>query len=113
MYSIAPDSFARRYNHQMPSARQPRWHVIPLRVLLLTFLLSLLAFAVSLLLGILGIVISARLHGLHPNMTGAYRHIALPIALAAGVVALIFTTVLEVRNYSQSRALAQIARASR
>jgi uncharacterized BrkB/YihY/UPF0761 family membrane protein len=97
----------------MPPARQPRWYVVPLRVLLLTFLLTLLTFAVSLFFGILGTVISARLHGLHPNMTLAYRHIALPIALAASVVALIVTTVLEIRNYRQSRALAQIARASR
>jgi hypothetical protein len=46
-------------------------------------------------------------------MTLAYRHIALPIALAAGTVALIFVTALEIRNYRQARALAQIARASR
>lgn len=97
----------------MPPARQPRWYVIPLRVLLLTFLLTLLAFAVSLLLGILGVVINARVRGLHPNMTLAYRHIALPIALAAGAVALVFIALLEVRNYRQSRTLAQIARASR
>jgi uncharacterized BrkB/YihY/UPF0761 family membrane protein len=97
----------------MPAVRQPRWYVIPLRVLLVAFLLALLAFAVGLFLGILGIVISARLRGLHPNMTLAYRHIALPVALAAGAVALIFATVLEVRNYRQARTLAQIARASR
>jgi len=97
----------------MPPARQLRWYVIPLRVLLVTFLLTLLAFAVGLLLGILGIVISARLRGLHPNMALAYRHIALPIALAAGVVALIAITSLEIRNYRQARTLAQIARASR
>jgi prepilin signal peptidase PulO-like enzyme (type II secretory pathway) len=97
----------------MPAVRQPRWYVIPLRVLLLSFLLTLLAFAVSLLLGILGMLITARLRGFQPDMTLAYRHIALPIALAAGVVTLIVTTVLEIRNYRQARALAQIARASR
>jgi hypothetical protein len=113
MYSIVPGGFARRYNQDMSPARQPRWYVIPMRVLLLTFLLTLLAFAVSLLLGILGIVVRATLRGLPPNMTVAYRHIALPIALVAGAVALIFTSVLEVRNYRHARALAQIARASR
>jgi len=97
----------------MPPARQPRWYVIPLRVLLLTFLLTLLVFAVSLLLGILGIVVSGTLRGVHPNMTSAYRHIALPIALAAGAVALVVVSVLEVRSYRQTRALEQIARASR
>jgi hypothetical protein len=97
----------------MPAARNPRWYVIPLRVLLLTFLLTLLAFAVSLLLGILGTVINAHSHRVLPNMTVAYRHVALPVALAAGAIALIFTSILEIRNYRQSRALAQIARASR
>jgi hypothetical protein len=97
----------------MPAIRPPRWYIVPLRVLLETFLLTLLAFAVSLLLGILGIVMSARLRGLHPNMTLAYRHIALPAALTAGAVALIFATVLEARNYRQARTLAQVARASR
>jgi ABC-type dipeptide/oligopeptide/nickel transport system permease component len=97
----------------MPATRQPRWYVIPLRVLLVTFLLMLLSFAISLLLGILYTVISARLRGFHPDMTVAYRHIALPIALAAGAVTLVSVTVLEIRNYRQARALAQIARASR
>ena len=113
MYSIAPGSFARRYNRSMLPGPQPRWYVVPLRVLLVTFLLTLLAFAVSLMLGILGLVVSATLRGLHPNMTAAYRQIALPIALAAGAVALVVVSVVEVRNYRQARALAQIARASR
>jgi len=81
--------------------------------LLLTFLLTLLCFAVSLFFGILGTAISARLRGLHPNMTLAYRHVALPVALVAAAVALITVTIIEVRNYRQARALAQIARASR
>jgi hypothetical protein len=97
----------------MPATRHLRWYVIPLRVLLLTFLLTLLAFAVSLLLGISGMVIVSRLRNSHPDMTLAYRHIALPIALAAAAVALAVTTVLEIRNYRQARALEQIARASR
>ena len=47
----------------MPPAKVPspliRWFLIPLRVLLVTFLLALLSFAVCLLLGIVGLVISA------------------------------------------------------
>lgn len=113
MYSIAPGSVARRYNRNMAPARLPRWYVIPLRVVLVTFLLTLLAFAVSLLLGILGIVISAHLRGFEPNMTLAYRHIALPIALVGGALTLIATAILEIRNYRQERTLTQIARASR
>jgi hypothetical protein len=92
---------------------QPCWYVIPIRVLLVTFLLTLLAFAVSLLLGILGLVIAARLRGLHPNMTTAYRHIALPIAAVTGAIVLISAAVIEVRRYRQTKALAEIERISR
>ena len=87
-----------------------RWYVIPARVLLLTFLLTLLIFALSLLLGILWLVIVARLHGLHPNMTTAYRHVALPVTAIASGVILISTTVMEIRRNRQTKALAEIER---
>jgi hypothetical protein len=93
-------------------AAKPRRHLIPVRVLLVTFLLTLLCFAVSLLLGILGVVIAARLRGLHPNMSIAYRYIALPTAAAGGAFALISTSVMEIRRYRQTKALAEIERIS-
>src|SRR5277367_194678 len=89
---------------------KPDWVFIPVRVLLVTFLLILLSFAVSLLLGILALVILARLHGLNPNMTIAYRHIALPIAAIAGALALIAASAFEIRRYRQTKALAEIER---
>src|SRR5277367_6844297 len=46
-------------------ANKPRWYLIPPRILLVTFLLTLLSFAVSLSLGIPAVVIAARLRGLH------------------------------------------------
>jgi len=93
-------------------ASNPRWYWIPTRVLLVTFLLTLLSFAVSLLLGILGVVVAGRLRGFHPNMTMAYRHIALPAAAVVGVVVLIAASVMEVRRYRQTKALAEIERTS-
>jgi hypothetical protein len=100
----------------MPAIRtlpaKPRWYLIPVRVLLVTFLLTLLSFAVSLLLGILAIVIRSRAQGIHPNMTSAYRHIALPVAAVAAGVALVATTILEIRSYRQTKTLAEIAKAS-
>lgn len=100
----------------MPSAQtlpiRPRWYLIPVRVLVVTFLLSLLSFAVSLLFGILGIVLTNRLHGIHPNMALAYRHIAIPVAGFAAAIALITTTILEIRSYRQNETLAQIAKSS-
>jgi hypothetical protein len=94
-------------------ATRPRWYTIPIRVLLVTFLLTLLSFAVSLLLGILGVLIAARLHGVHPNMTSAYRHIALPITPAAAAIVLISAVTIEIRRYRQAKALAEIERVSR
>ena len=97
---------------QAHSLQPPHWYYIPARVLLLTFLLTLLCFAVSLLLGILGLVVAGRIHGVHPNMTVAYRQIALPAAGVVAVLSVICLSVVEIRNFRQNRALAQIARAS-
>jgi uncharacterized membrane protein YeaQ/YmgE (transglycosylase-associated protein family) len=90
----------------------PGWFSIPLRVLLVTFLLTLLSFAVSLLLGILGTVIAAWLRGARPNMRVAYLHFAAPLAAVVAAVVLVWTTVGEVRRYRQSKALAEIERVS-
>jgi hypothetical protein len=93
-------------------AHSPRWFLIPLRALLITFPLTLLSFAVSLLLGILGIVIRAWLRGTRPNMAEAYRYVAAPVALAAAVIVLISAMTIEIRRYRQAKALAGIERAS-
>ena len=90
----------------------PRWSLIPVRVVLVTFLMTLLSFAVSLLVGILGVVIHAGVRGIHPNMTLAYRHVALPTAIVVAALALITMTLWEVRNYRQAKALAEIERRS-
>jgi hypothetical protein len=92
--------------------RQPHWFWIPVRVLLITLLLTLLSLAVSLLLGILGIVVAARLRGTVPNMTLAYRHIAVPVAAAVGTIVLLSTIAVEVRHYRQAKALAEVERIS-
>ena len=75
-----------------------RWQLVVFRVLLVSFLLTLLAFAACLLLGILGLVISGWLRGVHPDMTLAYRHFAFPVAVAAGVIALLAAIVMEARK---------------
>jgi hypothetical protein len=94
------------------NARRLAWYLIPARVLLVTFLLTLLAFAVSLLLGILGLVITARVRGVHPNLTTAYRHIALPAAAVAAAIVLVSAAVIEVRHHRQTKVLAEIERIS-
>jgi len=93
-------------------SRHPRWLYIPVRVLLVTFLLTLLSFALSLMLGILGTIVAAWLHGVRPNMTNAYRQVAAPVAAAIGAVVLISMAVLEVRRYRRDKALTAIERFS-
>jgi len=82
------------------------------RVLLVTFIGTLLCFAVSLLLAILGTVIVAALRGVHPDMRIAYRHIALPMALVAGSIIFVLGLVMEIRHYRQTKTLSAIERLS-
>jgi len=94
------------------ASRPPRWYTIPARVLLLTFIGTLLTFAVSLLLGILGTIVISAIRGHHPDMTLAYRDVALPIAIVAGAITLIAALITEIRRYQQVKALSAIERLS-
>jgi len=96
----------------MPPSRPPRWYAIPVRVLLVTFIGTLISFAVSLLLGILGTVIISALRHVNPNMTVAYRVIALPVAVVAGSIIFVLALATEIRHYRQSKTLAAIERVS-
>jgi hypothetical protein len=91
----------------------PRWYLIPARILLVTFLLTLLSFAISLLFGIVGLALQAHIRGTPANMTLAYRNVALPVAVAVGAIALIGVAITEIKDYRQSKALAEIERRSR
>ena len=75
-----------------------RWFWIPLRILLITFLLALLSFAVCLLLGIVGLTISSAARGVHPDLTLAYRDVAFPAAVIGGLIALVVVIVIESRG---------------
>ena len=83
--------------------RKLRWIWIPLRVLLVTFLAALLSFALLLLLGIVGLTVSAWLRGVHPDMTLAYRHFAFPAAASIGVIALLAAVAVELRYFRRHR----------
>jgi hypothetical protein len=79
------------------STSKLRWFWIPLRVLLMSFLLALLSFAVCLFVGILALTLSAWLRGVQPNLPLAYRDIAFPAAVVAGLIALAGAIVMEFR----------------
>jgi len=86
--------------------RKPRWYLIPVRVLLVTFVVTLLSFAVSLLLGIVGILLAAKLRGTpNPNLTIPYRHIAAPAAAMVAAIVVVSATTMEIRHYRHLKTL--------
>jgi TRAP-type C4-dicarboxylate transport system permease small subunit len=91
---------------------RPRWIGIPVRVFAITFLLTLLSFAVALLVSILGTIVYSQVRHVAPNLPFAYRHIAFPFAITVGTIVLVLSLVMEIRNYRQRRTLAGIERAS-
>jgi hypothetical protein len=94
---------------EVPS--QPRWIAIPFRVGALTFLFTLLSFAVSLLLSILGSIVYSVAKHAAPDLSFAYRHIAFPFAITVGAIVLVFSLAMEIRHYRQRKVLAGIERA--
>ncbi len=91
-----------------PTPRPPRWYAIPVRALLVTFIGTLISFAASLLVGIIGTVVVSALRHVHPNMAIAYRLIALPAAVVAGSIIFVLALAMEIRHYRQSKTLAAL-----
>jgi hypothetical protein len=94
------------------SSGGPRWIGIPVRVFAMTFLLTLLSFAVALLLSILGTVVYSQVKHVAPNLAFAYRHIAFPFAITVGAIVLVLSLLMEIRNYRQRKTLEGIERVS-
>ncbi|MFZ3340169.1 MAG: hypothetical protein WA213_04750 [Terriglobales bacterium] len=82
------------------------------RVFAFTFLLTLLSFAVALLLSILGTVVYSGVKHVAPNLVFAYRRIAFPIAVSVGAVVLVTSLAVEIRNYRRWKILAAIERSA-
>ncbi|HEX6504515.1 MAG TPA: hypothetical protein VF011_14845 [Terriglobales bacterium] len=95
----------------MSVRRKPSLILVPVRALLITFILTLLSFAVSLLLGIIGFVIYTHSSGSRVSLALAYRMVAFPTAVVVAVVVLSITLTMETRRYRQEKALAGIERA--
>ncbi|MGA7629810.1 MAG: hypothetical protein WCB11_03525 [Terriglobales bacterium] len=89
-----------------------RWIGIPARAFAMTFLFTLLSFAIALLLSILGTVVYSQVKHVAPNLTFAYRHIAFPFAITAGAIVLALSLGMEIRNYRQRKTLDDIERVS-
>ncbi len=69
-----------------------------IRVLFTTLLFVAGGMGAGLFLGIVGTVLYGIISGSKINMTNAYKHVAIPVAILVGCVALIGSAVLEVRS---------------
>jgi hypothetical protein len=68
------------------------------RVLFTTLLFTAAGMGIGLFLGIVGTIIYGMMNGNNIDMTNAYRHVAIPVAITLGAAALIGALVLEVRS---------------
>jgi len=71
-------------------------------VLFATLLFTAGGMAVGLFCGIVGTVVYGMIKGVQIDMTNAYRHIAIPIAILAGSVALVGSAVVEARSHTRT-----------
>ena len=69
-----------------------------IRVLFTTLLFVAGGMGAGLFLGIVGTVLYGIISGSKIDMTNAYKHVAIPVAILVGCVALIGSAVLEVRS---------------
>lgn len=67
------------------------------RVLFTTLIFTAGGMGLGLLLGIIGMVTYGLVAGVQPDMRNAYRHIAIPVAITIGSLALIGALYLELR----------------
>jgi len=90
----------------MPTRRRSRLSVAfssSVRVFFTTVLFTAGGMGAGLFLGIVGTVLYGMITGNKIDMTNAYKHVAIPIAILTGSVALIGSAVLEVRSRRTSR----------
>jgi putative glutamine amidotransferase len=79
------------------------WTGIPLRALVVTFLLTLLSFAVALLLSILGTIVYSAVAHVAPNLPFAYRDLAFPFAITVGAIVLVLSLTIEIRTHRKKK----------
>jgi len=75
------------------------------RIIMITFGITGISFAVSLFVGILCMVMMGAFRGHFPDMRLAYRMFALPVAVMVGTLAFVITSVVEIRDYIKAKML--------
>ena len=76
---------------------------IAVRVVIFTFLFTLLSFAIGLFCGIVSAVIFGAIRHVHPDMTMAYKYVAAPFGAMGMIVTFITMLVLEIRRLRRPR----------
>jgi membrane protein YdbS with pleckstrin-like domain len=88
---------------------RPSLLAIAPRVLVITFAVSALVFALLLLVGIVGTALWYAVHGQPLVMTHAYRSFAIPAVKVVAAVTFICAVILEIRHYLKARSEAAAA----
>ncbi len=89
------------YSDAMSARRRSRFSVAftsAARVFFTALLFAAGGMGLGLFLGIVGTVLYGMISGNKIDMANAYKHVAIPIAILTGSVALIGSAVLEVRS---------------
>jgi Flp pilus assembly pilin Flp len=98
---------ALQVENRTPARPAPKWYVrfimVSFRTVLLTILFTALGMGVGLLLGIIATVVLAAAHGVQPDMTHAYRHVAVPVALGSGTCAFVWNVFRGVKDAVSAR----------
>jgi hypothetical protein len=92
------------YTAMAPAPRRSKLSIAftsTMRVLFTTLLFTAAGMGAGLFLGILGTVIYGMMSGSKVDMANAYKHVAIPVAILFGAVALVGSAVLEVRARCQ------------
>ena len=86
--------------------KKPKFRIaveIAFRVVVVTVLFTLVAFAVGLLCGIIASVLYAAVRGAHADMTMAYRFAAVPLAAMVLVISFVAMLTMEIRRTRRLR----------
>ena len=76
-----------------------------MRVLFTTLLFTAGGMGAGLFLGIVGTIVYGMIRGSQIDMTNAYKHVAIPVAICTGAIALVGSALLEVRARRQRTSL--------
>ncbi len=93
--------------NRAPVRPRPKWYVrlimVSFRTVLLTILFAALGMGVGLLVGIVATIVVAAVHHVQPDMTNAYRHAAIPLALVSGSCAFAWNVFRGVKDAGSAR----------